>query len=134
MLFCTVNCISVQSQDKTSDDEILKMLNSFYTSYITERSKMPEDEKKVELIKSKYFTANLLDKLDKLNKQGLNYDPFINAQDWDIDLLKKLMIRKEIKSNNIFEVSYPDNYRKTLTKIKLIVIKQNDNYKIDDIL
>jgi hypothetical protein len=95
---------------------------------------MPEDEKKVELIKSKYFTANLLDKLDKLNKQGLNYDPFINAQDWDIDLLKKLMIRKEIKSNNIFEVSYPDNYRKTLTKIKLIVIKQNDNYKIDDIL
>jgi hypothetical protein len=126
--------IDIFAQDNPSDTKIILTLRSFYKDYITERSKMPEDFKKIDFIKNKYCTKNLLIKLDKLTKQGMNIDPFIKAQDWDDDLLTKMDIKKDNKSQNIYNASYLDNYRKTSIIVKLKVINQNNTYLIDDIL
>ena len=128
LLLC--NWSGISAQNTFSDDRIIEMINRFYTAYVTEISKMPEDGDKIELIKRKYCSAYLL---KKLHRQGLDYDPFINAQDVEADLLKNLTIKKDMGSESLYIVSYPDNFSKTQILIKLKVIKDKDSYKIDDL-
>lgn len=129
--FISGNGMGIAAGDQSSDDPIIKMLTNFYTGYLTEISRIPEDADKIEWIKKEYCTADLL---NKLNEQELDYDPFTNAQDIDNNLLKNLIINKDTESDNLYAVSYPDSYSKNQIIIKLKVIKENDSYKIDDIL
>lgn len=134
MLFSTFSCKSNQPQNNFSDEQILGMLKSFYTSYIIEDSKMPTNYEKLDSIKSKYCTANLLNKIEnQFKKQELDYDPFLNAQDCDIEWLKTLTIRKDTKKSNLYYVSYADNYNNTKITIRLIVVKEKECYKIDSV-
>lgn len=127
MLLNTFNCISSPVQDD-SDKQILSMLKSFYSNYITENSKMPPNQKNIKLIKNKYCTSTFLKKIDK---QELEYDPFLNAQDCKIEWLKTLTIRKDSIRNNLYYVSYINNYNNQHIIIKVIVVKLNQLYKID---
>lgn len=131
ILFLLIFCFQVKSQtNKYSEKEIITMIKSFYTAYITETSKMPPDFNKIEVIKKEYCTLSLLNKIEM---QELDYDPFLKAQDCDAETLKTLSIKKDIKQKNLFYVSYNDNYTKTEITIKLIIKKENDSYKIDTI-
>lgn len=128
------NCKSVQSPDKSSDDQILAMLKSFYTSYITEVAESGND-KTLETVKSKYCSDNLLRKIKtQIENEELDYDPFINAQDSDKAWLKTLSITKDPHKLNIFVVSYTDNYTGKPVTVKLSVIKFKGLYKIDAII
>lgn len=129
MLFSTFNCQS--NPPSSTDEQIISMLKEFYTAYITENAKMPADFTKINLIKKKYCTANLLSKIEK---EELDYDPFLNAQDSNTEWLKTLTIKKDTKENNLFQVSYKDTYSGTQVIIKLIVIKEMESYKINAIL
>jgi len=128
MLFNTFNSKSNPMQDKFSDEQILSMLKSFYTSYIIEYSKEPDDFKKINSIKSKYCTTSLLQKIKKLK---LDYDMFLQAHDIDSVMLKTLNIKKDSIRNNLYYVSYLDIFNNKTVTIKLIVVKQKELYKID---
>ena len=124
-----------QNQTFSSEKQVISLLNNFYTSYITERSKMPEDFDKINSLKTKFLTQKLITKIDTADIDELDYDPFLNAQYCDIEWLKTLIIRKESTDNNCFEITYQKNYFNTeKTSIKLIIIKQKDGFKIDSIL
>lgn len=132
MLFNAFTCKGNQVQDNFSDEQILSMLKSFYTSYITENSKdFPMNFHNINSIKRKYCTSSLL---HKIKKQGLDYDPFLNAQDCDIEWLKTLSIRKDSIRNNLYYVSFISLYNKSTITIKLFVVKQKEQYKIDSII
>lgn len=92
---------------------------------------MPPDFEKINSIKKKYCTANLLRKIEK---DELDYDPFLNAQDSNIEWIKTLSVKKDTKENNLYYVSYKDTYNGTQIVIKLIVLKEKESYKIDAIL
>ena len=49
LLLC--NWSGISAQNTFSDDRIIEMINRFYTAYVTEISKMPEDGDKIEFIK-----------------------------------------------------------------------------------
>lgn len=117
-------------QTKLSENEkIKKILKEFYISYINESAKNPVSIQNLNKIKSNYCTKKMLLKIDS---QALDYDPILNAQDCDMEWLKTLSVSRSKKS--VFIVSFIDNYSKTKNSIKLVVIKVNDQYKIDDFI
>ena len=130
ILFNMFSCKSNQPQENTSDEQILGMLKSFYSSYITENAKMPLNIAKIKSIEEKYCTINLLSKLEN---QELDYDPFLKAQDSNIDWLKTLTIKRDSTKQDLYNVSYIEIYSNTKVTIKLIVIKQEEFYKIDSV-
>ena len=131
-LACTFSNFSCQSQAKASDDAAIKMLKEFYTSYITEGTKIESSEDKLESIQKKYCTAKMLTKMKHEMEEGeMDSDPFINAQDFDIDWLKTLTITKDPQKADVYVVSYLNNYSKTKTHMKLRVVKEGAQYKID---
>ncbi|MDD4991453.1 MAG: DUF3828 domain-containing protein [Paludibacter sp.] len=141
---CQTNTINSQAKEVYLEEKILDMLNEFYTSYITENSKMAEMEnktagiEKLNSIKRKYCTIRLLNKIDKQNEDAeLDADPFLKSQDFNIKWSKTLKFRKDSKNQNMYIVSYSyyDNYKHTNNQItiKLIIVKQRGCYRIDSV-
>lgn len=120
------------AQINASNDGAITMLRQFYTSYITEESKMSSNEEKLNSIKKQYCTKKILKKIQQ--DEELEYDPFLHAQDADTDWLKTLTISKDPQKANAYIVSYLSSYDKKKIVTKLVVVKEGQGYKIDDIL
>lgn len=122
--------ITVQSQD--SDEHVINIIKAFYTSYITEASKMPTPENVAnqKTLKKKYCSEKLLNKLEK---EDLDYDPFLKAQDSNIEWLKTLAVNKDQVKQNVYAVSFTDTYNNSVISINLTAVKFKDSYQIDSI-
>jgi hypothetical protein len=84
---------------------------------------------KVYSLKKLNCTANYFEEIEK---QGmLDYDPLINAQNFSPDYLKTLIIKKDIRKDDIYYVSYITPYDKRKITIKLKIAKEKESYKID---
>lgn len=118
-------------QRKVSNDSAVIMLKQFYISYIT-ASEESLDQKKLNLIKKQYCTKKILNRIAK--DEELDSDPFVNAQDTNMDWLKTLVISKDAQNANVYIASYVDSYTKKRIINKLLVVKEGRVYKIDDIL
>lgn len=116
-----------QAQNKAPNDSAAIMLKQFYTSYIS-----TEEESQLTLIKKQYCTKKILNRIAK--DEELDADPFLQAQDTDIDWLRTLVINKDTQKPNVYTVSYISNYTKKRIINKLLVVKVGQAYKIDDIL
>lgn len=115
-----------------SNEEQLKVINrlkEFYTIYITENSKMPPDFNKIDLLKREYCTKNFILKMEA---EEYDYDPFLDAQDCELAWLKMLQITVNPENKNVFDVFFGDIGSKN--KIKLFMIKEKEQYKINDII
>ncbi|WP_395077651.1 DUF3828 domain-containing protein [Flavobacterium sp.] len=113
---------------ETSSDTIVKNLKVFYVSYISENAKDLVDKNTLKELKNKYITKSLLDKLQNLE---LDYDPFVNAQDYNTEWLKNIEITKDKLKDNTYIIFINDNGTKTT--ISLVIKKELNEYKIDDI-
>jgi len=119
---------SAQAQKDSSDKQVVAMLKDFYTSYMTAFSD-GADENKFAAIQKKYCTAALLKRVPKLAEQW-DSDPFLKAQDSNVEYLKTLTVKKDLKKRDSYIVSY---YAVRTFVIHLLVIKQNESYKIDSV-
>lgn len=131
--FLFFNSINCKIEQLYSDEEkIIKFLKSFYSEYITECDSFSINWSQIEIIKEKYCTKSLIKKIKILQEDGMiDYDPFLNAQDCNINWLKTLNITKEEKDSCWYNVYYTDNYSDI--KIKISIIKEGNLYKINDI-
>ena len=120
-----------QKENNSSDKEIIEMLKTFYTEYISESDKMPMNENKINSIKKKYCTSKLL---QKINLLPLDYDPFVDAQDFEPTLLKTIKFTKVSKNNNIYKACYVWDFNNKTICVKLSIKKINNSFKIDDII
>lgn len=124
MMFSFVACT------KTNKISAHDMLFDFYKQYLS--NSIDNEQFKNELLQ-KYCTKNMLKTLDILysfDEQegvivGIDYDPFINAQ--DIFPIESLKISKNI--DNTYQISF-DN---TDISIKVNVVKEDSNWKIDSL-
>ncbi|MBC7449864.1 MAG: DUF3828 domain-containing protein [Cytophagales bacterium] len=132
-LFLTIIIFLLMACNPASDssDEQTKMLQQFYERYIFECVNMTA--KKDETALKTFCMDNLI---SKLTKEQLDYDPFLNAQDCDIEWLKTLSIIQENRHSNVYFVSYTYTYDDKINtgSIKLQVVKEQDGYKIGAIL
>lgn len=137
MLIGAVNCNNAQTQKKAqtkddySEEQVVSMLKTFYTSYTTENFKRPPlySQDKVDSIKRKYCKTEVLN----LFKDSIDYDPFTHAQMFDIETLKTLSIRKDSERDNLYYASFLWDYEKKQVTIKLSVVKEDGDYKIDHV-
>lgn len=123
-------CPKSKAQNKYSGDAAMKMLKDFYTAYVTEVSKMPFDQKRIDSIIERFCTRHLI---SELRKKELDFDPFLNAKDFGDDLLNTLKIQRESMIGRPYRVSYLDNFSKKPIVIRLAVIKEGGRFKIDEI-
>lgn len=125
VLLLGVAILSCKSPIK--QEQAIQTLKEFYTAYLSERSKFPEDTKKIDSLKNKYLTEELRTKL--LN---FDYDLIVNAQDCDKTWINTLSISKDDATDSIYNVCYTDNiYEKC---VKIILVNCKGEYLINNIL
>jgi hypothetical protein len=120
------------AQNDPHDNQIMKMLRDFYSSYMNEFTDLSTGhEQKTNAILKKYCTADLIKKIPKLMEQ-MDADPILKTQDSDSAWVKSLVIIKDLKRSSVYIVSYVDGGN-TETTIHLLVVDQNEKYKVADV-
>jgi hypothetical protein len=117
------------------EEQAINTLREFYELWITEHSKdIDIDENAIADIEKKYVSKELSVKLKKVFAEyELDYDPFLNAQDYDIRSLKTLEINPVAEQNDTYRICY--NYDNEHTNcMTLFLVKTNGKYLINDIL
>jgi hypothetical protein len=108
----------------TSQEQITKMLKFFYTCLAT-----IHNLNKLDSVKKLNCTCNYFKEIEK--QEMLDYEPLIKAQDFGFDCLKTLTIKKDLKRDDLYYVTYIETYTKMKVIIKLIIVKEKEQYKID---
>lgn len=109
------------------------MLRDFYTSYIVERSKMPEDFKKIDSILKKYGTTDLQ---NQIRNEDIDYDLLLNGQFCEKEWLNTMSINKDSNDSSIYKVSfdYMVDGKRNQKSIKLQIVKDSTGYKINKVI
>jgi len=134
LTFMLFNVFSCKSQSLHFNEEIVKnMLKDFYTSYIIERSKMPENFEKIDSIVNKYCTKELQ---NYIKNEDIDYDLFLNGQFCERKWLNTIAINKESKDKSIYIVSfeYIADSTKKKKNIKLQIVNNDAEYKINKVI
>lgn len=122
--------LSITKKNQQKDSLIVNTIKEFYISYISEKSKNELNQNSINEIKQKYVTNKLLLNIEKRMEDGsLDWDPFVNAQDFYDGWIKTLKITSDESKKNQYVVSYFDGNKDV--KIYLGIIKVNNQYKID---
>lgn len=128
---------SIVSNDTTSSSQQaqlsgMEMLREFYTLYITENDKMKRDDLRIATIKEKYVTPKLIAKIDSaMLYYNLDYDPFVNAQDYDTAWIKTLEIAPVPERTNTFDICYTYN-RNSKSCTTVVLVESEGKYMIDN--
>ncbi len=121
---------NTQNAISKNSNEIIKELKNFYTLYFMEMENTGKtDEKKLDLLRQKYMSQKLYEKLKNIN---IDYDPVINGQDVDSNWKKTLAINY-IKKSNFYEVCTTSSFDGSKYCTYLKVEKNKSGYKIYDI-
>ncbi len=129
---CGPNNSKKQTATNSEITQAIEMLTEFYTHYLTEQDKMLSDgynPKTIEVIKNNYLTVKLQERLNFLE---LEYDPFLNAQDFSKDWIKTLEITPVEEIEDAYNVCYHYDNEHT-NCITLFLVKENGKFKINDI-
>lgn len=133
-----------QTQNNSTEKEAEKMLQEFYTSYFTVFATEPpgtSSQKKLEMLQKQYCTEAFYRKIPDIIEQTES-DPFLKAQDSDINWLQTLTVIKDEQIKNEYIVSYsydrlvdvnPDKTVKETVTIHVTVVKEGESYKIDSV-
>jgi hypothetical protein len=139
-----VTAATSKPQINSANDPGASMLKVFYTAYMSAFSAPDEPphhfQKVLDELRKQYLTKKCEIQYEKLVAET-DADPIINAQDSDAKWAKTLLVKWDNRNTGRYTVSYYDyEYRadrklhKIVTKIRLIVVKTNGNYKISRIL
>lgn len=138
----TNNCVASQryksiyrheiSLDKQNDDAIA-MLRQFYEEYAAARLQdNKEGWEMAKAIERKYVDSSLIKYMIKNGEEmGLDYDPYLYAQDFDEKILQ--FMRIEPCGENLYRISLWNHYIEAYNHIKVRVKKCKVTYKIVDI-
>jgi hypothetical protein len=127
-LISIVQINSVRAQTVVSNDQAVTMLKEFYTSYITLVASDSNSAKQLAALQKKYCTTKLITKLPKILEQR-DSDPFLDAQDSQVDYLKTFTVKRDVKKAGHYIVSY--DHGKVI--INLTVVNVGSTCRIDSV-
>ncbi|WCM42686.1 YbjP/YqhG family protein [Flavobacterium sp. CBA20B-1] len=120
-------------QDTVHTEKAIQTIKDFYSVFYGSY-----DVEKNQYLKSKYLSKRILNRIDSLtsnNELILDYDPFIQAQDWDAETLIKTLDIEPLYNKNEYSISFSLFEDKEKTIIHLLLEKDvNGNYLISSIL
>lgn len=111
---------------KTAEDTI----REFYWHYITQSAKVSDyNPADVDRVMKTFLTEDLIRRLETA---GLDYDPFLDAQDCEISWLYTFKIHPDTMRENTYDVSFQyDALQRSCIKLSLVCI--DGKYRIDDV-
>jgi hypothetical protein len=116
-----------------SDEEVFAMLRSFYAKYIRTLNKYPTNEKKLLPLLKANCDAGLLARLENKKWNGkLDYDPFLKAQDVELEWLKTLTVSKVPKKEDLYAVSFSETPDRIV--VHLVVKQRKERLIITNVL
>jgi len=86
-----------------NSDTTKKYIKEFYEEYVNNIF----NREKIEALKNQYCSRELLDSLDTVQ---LYADPFLKAQDFDLEWFNSFKIQKDENDDNLFIVTYDTSY------------------------
>jgi hypothetical protein len=141
-LLVAATTISFAQTISSDDKQAINTLRTFYTAYVSEFSNENNAKKfegRLDELRRKYYTVKCQKQYKRLGEET-DSDPIIKGQDSDAKFAKTLSIKRDFGKSNVFDVSYyyllgeNGKTHKEIITIKLLVIKENGNFKIDKFL
>ncbi len=123
--------ISICNAGNNKNESKISFIKAFYTQYITQCADNHNSINEMTETKQRYCTKALIESINKLE---LDYDPFVKAQDCNIECLKTLKIETLSAKKNEFTVSYTDSYSKENIKIILCLMETKKGLRINKLL
>jgi len=109
-----------------NSDTTKTLIKEFYEKYVNNIF----NREKIEALKNQYCSRELLDSLDTVQ---IYADPFLNAQDFDIEWLDSFEIQKDSIVNNLFIVTYHVPSTNSVPTIYLWIKEDTDKLVITNI-
>ena len=135
-LIFSLSILFTSCKKEDEDPEAKAVLSKFYKSYISEVSNsrdLKRMEVRLDSLKKMYCTKSLIDSVNTEFEDGLDYDPFINAQDADSKMLETLSVSYIKNSKNKYLVKYKNSFSNSETKIYVKIVDENGKFKISSL-
>lgn len=124
---CILTCSNGFSQCDSQDE--ISRLYRFYEAYISEGGKSRSSKSAMDSILVEYCTKSLLRQMRTEWENGMDWDPFVKAQDFDLTWLESLQIKKgnEFRS---YRISFLDKPSGKWFRIEAEVLCENGIIRI----
>lgn len=126
-IFLLVGTQTSQAQNDQTKEQALEMVKLFYTSYITFVDK--GESSKLEALQKTYCTPKLLKRIPELADKS-DQDPFLKAQDSNIEFLKSLVVEGDKTKEGHIIVTYGTDEKVVINLTVLII---DGKYKINNV-
>ncbi len=114
-----------------TDTNAPEVIRGFYSSYLQEFSSFPPDMAKLDALKQKHCTSELL---ARLQDAELEADPFLNVQDFEEGWSSTMTIASVDSDPDLYNVCVPISYDKSTHCVQVKVKKVEEDWKIDEVL
>ena len=112
------------------DDRARTTIERFYTEYLD--ALVRNDDVAVGRVEDKYLSRSLARRIRRMyGTMELDYNPFMQAQDFDPHSLDGMRIENTGASENIYRVYLWDSYNKQYKQVDLMMKRTRDGYVVD---
>ena len=112
------------------DDRARTTIERFYTEYLDALVRNVDVE--VGRVEDKYLSRSLARRIRRMyGTMELDYNPFMQAQDFDSHSLDGMRIENTGASENIYRVYLWDSYNKQYKQVDLMMKRTRDGYVVD---
>ena len=112
------------------DDRARTTIERFYTEYLD--ALVRNDDVEVGRVEDKYLSRSLARRIRRMyGTMELDYNPFMQAQDFDSHSLDGMRIENTGASENIYRVYLWDSYNKQYKQVDLMMKRTRDGYVVD---
>lgn len=112
------------------DDRARTTIERFYTEYLD--ALVRNDDVAVGRVEDKYLSRSLARRIRRMyGTMELDYNPFMQAQDFDSHSLDGMRIENTGASENIYRVYLWDSYNKQYKQVDLMMKRTRDGYVVD---
>lgn len=121
--------MNISDEKKTEVSPEVLFIMSFYKNYMFEYDKDEYNLKEIEIILNEYCSENFLKKYNSY--EYLDYNPFINGQDYPDDFLKNLKVESSDKILENRFIIYQTYNGIDYELLQMEIIKKEGNFKIN---
>ena len=121
-----------------ADEDVAQMIKGFYKWYVPHLDQKPGTKSDHKL--ADFVTESLLTRIDKLRQPeeeggvpALDWDPFLNAQDYDADWGTNVQVQ-DAQANGDNATATVQLGGKEKSTVRLILVRRDGKWKIDNFI
>lgn len=136
-LFIGLISLSCLAQEKFEINKATSALEKFYTEYSREFANVPSRQNVMDSLVETFCSQRLSNEIKHRKENGMDYDLFLQGQDWDSKWTETILIRQDAHKRNVFVVSFYvwcASMKRCWSNIRVQVIFVKGRYLIDGVI